>query len=131
MRLLTTLISFPMVACLTLTSSAFAQDHHVVDPAALAGAVADHAAAQDKDRQAVREVLERPEIRDVASKAGLDLTRAAAAVETMSGPDLERAAALAREANTALVGGANSVTLSTTTIIIILLVVILIVVAVK
>jgi hypothetical protein len=38
---------------------------------------------------------------------------------------------LAREVNASLVGGANSVTLSTTTIIIILLIVILIVVAVK
>ena len=79
----------------------------------------------------MREALERPEVQAVASKLGLDLTRATAAVDTMSGADLEKAANAAQQVNDQLVGGASSVVISTTTIIIILLVVILLIVALK
>lgn len=131
MRTFTSSIVLPVAFSVMVTSSAAAQDRHLVDPATLAAAVTDHAAAQDADRAAIREALGRADVRDVASKAGIDLARASAAAETLRGPDLARAAELARQVNGSLVGGANSVTLSTTTIIIILLVVILLVVAVK
>jgi hypothetical protein len=61
----------------------------------------------------------------------LDLTRAAAAVDTMNASDLDRAATAARDVNQQLVGGASTVVISTTTIIIVLLVVIIIILAVK
>ena len=131
MQILTRLIVAVLVFCLALSSPAFAQDRHTVDPAALAGAVAQHAAEQDADRAAIHEALGRPEVSEVAAKGGLDLNRAIAAADTMNGQDLEHAASLARDVNQVLVGGANSVTLSTTTIIIILLLVILLIVAVK
>jgi len=67
----------------------------------------------------------------VASKLGLDLTRATAAVDTMSGADLEKAADAAQQVNHQLVGGASTVVISTTTIIIILLLVIILIIAVK
>ena len=58
------------------------------------------------------------------------MARVAAAAETLSGADLERAAEAARQVNDSIVGGASNVVISTTTIIIALLVVILIIVAV-
>ena len=125
------LLVFPLAMLLAATSSAFAGQQHVVSPAQLATAVADSAAKQDTNRATVREALERPEVQAVASKLGLDLSRATAAVDTMNGAQLEKAASAAQQVNDQLVGGASTVVISTTTIIIILLLVIILVVALK
>ena len=61
----------------------------------------------------------------------LDLARAAAVADTLSGPDLAQAARTARQVNEQLVGGASTIVISTTTIIIVLLLVILLVVLVR
>ena len=112
-------------------SSAFAGQQHLVPSSQLATTVADGAAKQDTDRATIREALERPEVQAVASKLGLDLDRATAAIDTMSGTELEKAAQSAQQVNDQLVGGASSVVISTTTIIIILLLVIILIVALK
>lgn len=128
MRTLRQLLVGPLVLVIGLSSNAFAQQRHLVDPAALSGAVSQRAAAEDADRAAVREALARPEVRDVAAKIGLDMERVSATAETMSGDELARAASSARQVNDSLAGGASVVVISTTTIIIILLLVILIIV---
>ncbi len=120
-----------LLIVLTISGSASAGQQHVVDPRELAATVAEHSAAQDADRAALRDALARPEVRDVATKLGLDTTRMTAAVDTMTGADLERAAATARQVDQQLVGGASTITLSTTTIIIGLLVLILLIVALR
>jgi hypothetical protein len=125
-----TLLAF-LLAVLMTSTSAFAGQQHLVSPEQLATTVADDAAKQDLNRATVREALERPEVQAVASKFGLDLTRATEAVNAMSGTDLEKAADAAQQVNEQLVGGASSVVISTTTIIIILLVLILLIVALK
>lgn len=127
MRTLRQLLIAVLVVVTALCPVTFAQQRHVVDPAAMAGAVSQHAARQDADRATVREALNRPEVRDVAAKTGLDLARITAAVDTLNGADLERAAGAARQVNESLVGGASTVVISTTTIIIVLLLIILIV----
>ena len=131
MKLLRTLLVFPLVVLMLASSSAFAGQQHLVHPSQLATTVADAAAKQDTNRATVREALERPEVQAVASKLGLDLSKATAAVDTLSGADLEKAANAAQQVNEQLVGGASTVVISTTTIIIILLVVILLIIAVK
>ena len=131
MQSIRTLLLYPLVALLMVSSSAFAGQQHVVSPGQLAATVADSAAKQDTDRAAVREALERPEVQAVASKLGLDLSRATSAVDTLSGADLDKAANAAQQVNEQLVGGASSVVISTTTIIIILLLVVILIVALK
>jgi hypothetical protein len=131
MRLVKQLLVLPLTLLLVMSTSVFAQQQHAVDPAAIAGAVTQHVAAQDADRAAVRDALARPEVRDMASRMGVDLTRANASVATMSGTDLQQAASAARQINNSLVGGASTVVISTTTIIIALLIVIIIVIAAK
>jgi hypothetical protein len=131
MQSIRTLLVYPLVALLMVSSSAFAGQQHVVSPGQLAATVADSAAKQDTDRASVREALERPEVQAVASKLGLDLSRATSAVDTLSGADLDKAANAAQQVNEQLVGGASSVVISTTTIIIILLLVIILIVALK
>ena len=125
------LLVFPLAMLMMASSSAFAGQQHVVSPGQLATTVADGAAKQDTNRATVREALERTEVQAVASKLGLDLSRATAAVDTMSGAELEKAASAAQQVNDQLVGGASTVVISTTTIIIILLLVIILIIAVK
>jgi hypothetical protein len=75
-----------------------------------------HSAAAD--RQAIRDLLSRPEVRRIAGSAGLSLERANAAVATLSGPELARLATQARQADSAIVGG-KTVTMTWTMVIII------------
>ena len=131
MRIVRQLLVFPLMLLTAAASPAFADLQHLVPPGQLAATVTDHSAQQDADRAAIREALSRPEVRDVASSMHVDLARATAATETMTGMDLEQAATAARSVNQQLVGGASTLVLSTTTIIIILLVVILLIVAIK
>lgn len=126
------LLIFPLAILMLASSSAFAgQQQHVVSPDQLATTVAGAAAKQDTDRATVRETLERPEVQAVASKLGLDLTRATAAIDTLSGADLDKATNAAQQVNQQLVGGASTVVISTTTIIIILLLVVILIIAIK
>ena len=127
MSIVRRLFVLPLAALLAFSSTAAAAGQHVVPPSQVAAALTDHVAKQDADRTAVREALARPEVERMATTIGLDLTRAKAAVETMSGADLERAATAARDVNQQLVGGASTVVISTTTIIIALLIVIIII----
>ena len=131
MQMLRTLLAGPLVVLVALSSSAFGQDRHVVDRTALADAISQRVDKQEADRAAIREALGRPAVRDAASKAGIDVDRLSTTIETMTGADLERAAATARDLNQSLVGGASNVTISTTTIIIALLVIILLIVALR
>jgi hypothetical protein len=130
MRKLTALLVVPLIVLTALPSVASGQERHVVERSALARTVEQHVSQQDADRTAVREALGRPEVREVAARAGLDLDLAMAKVDTFDGDDLARVADSARQVNDALVGGQSRVTISTTTIIIALLVIILIIVAV-
>jgi hypothetical protein len=116
---------------LTAVSSAFAGDQHVVSPQQLAATVTQQAAQQDADRAAVREALARPEVRTVAKKMNVDMTRVTAVADTLNGVDLAQAAQAARQVNQQFVGGASTVVISTTTIIIVLLLLILLVVVIK
>ncbi|MQA30575.1 MAG: hypothetical protein GEU82_12200 [Luteitalea sp.] len=129
MRLLRTLVVSPLLLALAFSTSAFAQERHAVPPDALAAAVSQHVAQQDVDREAIHEALARPEVREMAATAGIDLERVARSIDTLSGDSLSRAATAARDANQALVGGASTIVISTTTIIIALLLILIIVVA--
>jgi hypothetical protein len=121
------------LVCLSLVpASAFAAEaQHAVTPDALAATVAQHAAERDANRAEIRAALARPEVRDVAEKAGVDVDHADAVVNTLDGAGLDRAASVARQVNQQLSGGDSTIVISTTTIIILLLLVLLIVLAVK
>jgi hypothetical protein len=104
-----------------------AQQTHVINKSALDQAVQQRVSQDEADREAIRTFLQNPAVRSVADKAGLSIDKADAAVSTLQGDELQRAAGQARMVNSQLAGG-DSITLNTTTIIIILLIVILIVV---
>jgi hypothetical protein len=115
-----------LLAVLVSAPVASAQNH-VIGKSALDKAVQERAARDQADREAIRTLLERQDVRDVAKQAGLSIEKATAAVSTLQGDDLRQVASQARHVNNELAGGATTVVITTTTIIIILLLVILIV----
>ena len=120
------------VVCSSLiaTPPAIAQEH-VARQQVLDAAVQQHVNAADQDREAVRQFLQRDDVKAIAGKYGVDLRHAETAVSTMNAAELAPLAAKARDADQALAGGASTVTISTTTIIIGLLVLILLIVAIN
>jgi len=129
MRMFRTLLVAMLVFTLALSSTAFAQERHAVNPSLLSQTLSQQVAQQDADRAAIHVALSRPEVRDIAAKSGIDLDRINASVDTLGGGALSQVASAAQQVNQTLVGGASTVVISTTTIIIALLVVILIVMA--
>ena len=114
------------LAVLVMAPVANAQNH-VINKSALDKAVQARVAQDQADREVIASLLARPEVREVAAKAGLSLEKASAAVSTLQGTDLRDVANQARQVNNDLAGGASTVVISTTTIIIILLLIVLIV----
>jgi hypothetical protein len=115
------------LAVLLMAPTAGAQNH-VIGKAALEQAVQNRVSHDQADREAIRSLLQRAEVRDIAASAGLSLDKAEAAVSILQGSDLQQAAAQARQVQNDLAGGASTIVISTTTVIIVLLLVILIIV---
>ena len=131
MRTFRQLLVALLVISLGLSSTALAQERHAVDPSTLSQALANHVASQDASRASIHEMLNRPEVRAVATESGFDLDRINASVDTLSRASLDQVAAATGQVQESLIGGASTVTISTTTIIIALLVLILTIVAVS
>ena len=100
---------------------------NTISKSALDQAVQERVARDQADREAIRSLLARDEVRELAGKAGLSLDKALAAVSTLDGDQLQQLADQSRQIDNQLAGGASTVVISTTTIIIVLLLVILIV----
>ncbi|MEP6917556.1 MAG: DUF6627 family protein [Acidobacteriota bacterium] len=115
-----------ILAVLFMAPIAGAQDH-VIGKSALDQAVQQRVSRDQSDRDAILSLLQRAEVRDIASRAGLSVDQAQAAVSALQGQDLQQAAAQARQVQNDLAGGASSIVISTTTIIIVLLLVIIII----
>jgi hypothetical protein len=114
------------LAVLVMAPSANAQSS-VITRSALDQAVKERVARDQADRDAVRALLQRQDVRAIAGKAGVSLDRALTAVSTLSGDDLRSIADQSRQVENQLAGGASNIVISTTTVIIILLLVILII----
>lgn len=122
-------LTLALVVSLVTASGLVGQEAHVVDRAELDRATAERTAAEDARRDAIRSVLQRPEVRSVAETRGLDITRAEDAVATLEGEALVGAFERAQQIDEALAGGADAIVISTTTLIIALLVLIIILVS--
>jgi hypothetical protein len=126
MRKLISGITF-LFAMLLASTPVLAQDAHVVGEAELHQAVVNQADTETQQREAIRSLLQRQEVRDLAENHGLDIVKAENAVSMLPGPDLARVAAQASQVNMQLTGGADQIVLGTTTLIIILLIVIILI----
>ena len=131
MRTVRNVLAVFLSVSLALPVGARAQQSSVVDQAMLDRVLATRVMQADADRLAIRALLEREQVREIAAGAGIDITRASAAVATLDGAELQQLAGQARVVDEALAGGQGTVTLKTTTIIIGLLVLILLILVLK
>jgi predicted xylose isomerase-like sugar epimerase len=99
-----------------------------VPQSALDQAVQARVARQQADRDSIKSLLRRADVREIAEKSGLSIVKAEAAVSLLQDDELRELAQQARQAENDLAGGASTIVISTTTIIIVLLIIILIVV---
>ncbi|HEU4689416.1 MAG TPA: hypothetical protein VFS23_13680 [Vicinamibacterales bacterium] len=118
-----------LLTVLTAVPRVHAQASHTATQSAIDAALEQHVSSVAADRADVLRVLEHPAVKEVAARAGIDLRRAASAVTTVEGHQLEAMASQARQVEQALAGGQSRVVISTTVIIIALLVIILLIVA--
>lgn len=114
------------LALLLVAPSAGAQQS-VIGKATLEQAVQERVKQEQSDREVLASLLRRAEVREIATKAGLSIEKAEAAVSTLEGNELKELAQQARQVQNDLTGGASTIVISTTTIIIILLIIILVV----
>ncbi len=120
------MVAIVLLPVLLISSPAFAQQGRVVDAAAMRQALATKAESESAQRESVRRVLDRTDVRDMAARLGLSLERAEAAVMILSGPELNTLALHAASIETAgLPGGAHTVVISVTTLLLLLIIVIL------
>lgn len=118
-----------LLSLLCLGAPVGAQQSHVVDPSALDRALAERSEDTAAKRQTVRSALHQSQVREVAERLGLDITRAEAAVATLDGVVLDQLAAQAQWVNDEIAGG-QTVTVNLLWVIVGLLIIILIIVAV-
>src|SRR5215510_5658932 len=83
----------------TLMATAASAQTHVISKPALDQAVQQRVSQDQADRDAIRTFLQNPTVRGVADKAGLSIEKAEAAVSTLQGDELQRAAGQARMVN--------------------------------
>jgi hypothetical protein len=117
-----------LIPMFLLSSPALAQQTRIVDAAAMTQALAGKAESERGQRDLVRRVLDRDDVRRVAAGMGLNVNDASAAVATLSGAELGTMAAQAGAVEAAaLSGGASTITISLTAALLLLIVVILLV----
>lgn len=100
----------------------------VLSTAEIRSLVAERSNTLAERRSALSAFLEKPEVRRIASSAGIDIRDVESAAATLSDAEIERLEPPLRTAEEALAGGAT-ITIATTTIIIVALVIIILLVA--
>jgi hypothetical protein len=124
MRFRTAVVTL-IVSSLLWSTSAMAQQRHVVDPALMRQAIADQALTDQQNRDVVLGVLQNSQVRNLADSLGLSVARAENAVSTLDSTELSRLADSARLAEAQLAGGSSTVIISTTALLLIIIIVIL------
>lgn len=126
MHVMNRIVALLLLPVLLVSSPALAQQARVVDTAAMSQALAGKVESESAQREQVRRVLGRADVRDMAARMGLSVEQADSAVATLSGPELD---ALAQHVGAveagALAGGANTIVISVTTLLLLLIIVIL------
>ena len=126
MRTMNKAVALLLLPMFLVSSPAFAQQARVVDASAMDQALAAKAESESAQRELVRRVLDRADVRAMAARMGLSVEQATSAVATLSGPELGTLAEHAQAAEAAtLAGEANVVVISLTTLLLILIIVIL------
>lgn len=117
------------LACFAAPATGVAQERaHVVSADQLDDIAVAHAGNQAAERAELQAFLDRPEVRQIAADAGIDIMTAETAVAALSADEIRLLSGELARADAALAGG-DTLVISTTAIIIALLVVIIILAA--
>ena len=127
MRIRAAVSAFLFLFSVLLSSPAFAQQRHVVTPAEMRQALTQQAQTQQQTRDALRAVLGNSQVREAASRLGLNVAKAEGAIATLNAQELEQLAGPVRDLNATLAGGASPIVISTTTLLLIIIIIILLV----
>lgn len=119
-------VASAVIVSLVWSSTAMAAPQHAVSPAAVRQAVVDQVSVDQTNRDAVVGLLHNAQVREVASRLGLDVTRAEGAVASLDSVELAALSDQARLADTQLAGGTNTLIISTTTLLLLIIIVILV-----
>jgi hypothetical protein len=114
-----------IVSSLLFGATLSAQQRHVIDPAGMRQALATQAVTDQQNRNVLLNVLRHKQVRDMANRLGLDVTRAESAVSTLGSAELAELASTARTTDADLAGGNKTIVISTTTLLLIIIIVIL------
>lgn len=117
------------LSLLVLPAAGFAQaQDHAAPVEALDAIVAEHDRALETERTELRTFLEQPEVRRIASEAGIDIVTAETAVASLDADEIRQLSGPLAQVDAALAGG-DTVVITTTALIIGLLVLIIILVS--
>lgn len=117
------------LSLLALPATGFAQAHdHAAPVEALDAIVAEHDGALEAERAELRSFLQQPEVRRVASGAGIDVMTAETAVASLNADEIRQLSGPLAQVDAALAGG-DSIVITTTALIVGLLVLIIILVS--
>lgn len=112
------LASVVLLLSLSAGVGAAAEPDHIVTGLEIQSQIDQKLHSESADRQAIRDLLARPEVQRIAGSAGLNLQKADAAVGVLSGPELSRLATQARQANSDILGG-KTITMTWTMVILV------------
>jgi hypothetical protein len=115
-----------LAVLLAVPATARATERRVLAESDLDRALARRLQGERDSRETIKRLLARAEVRALAGESGLDLRRAASAVDTLEGDELDRLAGQAASADMALAGG-DDLHISLVVLLLIIIIVILLV----
>lgn len=129
MRMLRTMTAALCALLLMPTGSLRAAEgsQSLVSQSQLDSALAAKLSQDDSARESVRTLLAREDVQALAKGYGLDAARAAAAVNTLDGDELQRVAGLSAAVDQQLAGGTYVIQISLVALLLIIIIVILLV----
>jgi hemin uptake protein HemP len=120
------IVAYLLLPLFLASSPALAQDARVVDAGAMSQALQAKADSERAQRELVLRVLDRADVREMATRLGLSVADATSAVATLDGAELDTLAQQAGAVESqALTGGANTIVISLTALLLIIIIVIL------
>src|SRR4051794_4170086 len=120
------IVTYVLVAVMALSSPLAYSAQSVVTQGDLDAAMAKSMGQDDAARQTITTLLQREDVRSMAKGYGLDVRRATAAVGTLQGDELQRLSLLAVNADVALAGGDQYISISLVALLLIVIIVILV-----
>lgn len=98
-------VVFSLLVLTTLVQAQEEQEAQIVTDTELNEAISERSNSEEADRAAIQSVLRRTDVREIAERYGLNLTKAQAGITILNGAELNRLAYQARQIDQKVAGG--------------------------